>query len=363
MSKDLPQQPQQSEEVDLGQLFNLIGKMFEKLFSFIGQIISKLYDVLLLLLIHFFKRIKWYILVVVLGIIVGYFLDKKASKVYGASMQLETNYNSARQVYENISFLNQLAAVDQDSVELGKRLNISPSEAKSIKGFSIKPNIDENDKMKLFSDFRAQLDSLTRSTFTYNDYIDGLSSHSFSTHQIEVTSDDKFIYSKLNDGLPKELADNSYLNEIKDVTLENFVRREKVLQAQKRTLDSLSDFYLDIRKSEAAKNTATSGSGTNLFLGEMRQESLVVDETKIIERRLELDNERLKLYLESVENKYIVNPISEFPAAGYDIRQWTEKAKFRLPLLFALITLIFFIGLGLVKYLNKEEQRLLGERK
>lgn len=362
MSKDLPQQSKQPEEVDLGQLFKMIGNVIERFFVFIGKILGLMYDFILLLLIHFFKRLKWYALVIILGVVIGYFLDKQASKFYGANMQIETRYNSARQVYENISYLNQLAATDRDSVELARGLNITPSEASSIKGFSIEPNIDENDKMKLFSDFRAQLDSLTKSTFTYNDYIEGLTSHSFKTHQIEVISTDKFIYPKLNSSLPKELADNSYLDEVKEVTLKSLDKKELVLLQQQEKLDSLSNFYLNIRKSESEKQAPNASDGTNFYLGEVQRESLVVDETKLVERRSQLDSEILSIDSQRLDNKYIVNPISEFPAAGYDLRKWTDKAKYRLPVLFAFITLLIFILIGLQKYLSREEKRLLGEK-
>ena len=43
MSKDLPQPPQnQSDEVDLGQLFKLIGNAFDRFFKFIGSVFNKL---------------------------------------------------------------------------------------------------------------------------------------------------------------------------------------------------------------------------------------------------------------------------------------------------------------------------------
>ncbi|SEP82632.1 hypothetical protein SAMN05421824_0416 [Hyunsoonleella jejuensis] len=361
MSKDLPQQPQQSEEVDLGQLFKMIGNMFDRFFKFIGNVLNRVYNIFLMLLIHLFKRLKWYLFAIVLGVVIGYFLDKSAPYLYAGNMQVETKYKSARQVYENISFLNQLASKDRDTVELAKRFGISLSEAGSILGFSIEPDIDENDKMKLFSDFRAQLDSLTKSTFTYNDYLDGLTSHSFETHQISVISTDKFIFPKLNDSLKHNLANNnSYLKEIRDVTMENFVRREKSLEIQKNVYDSLVLTYLDIRKTESQKDVSQSTGGTNLFLGDaLKQQNLIVDETQLIERKLELDNEIQNTYKGRVQSKNIVNVISEFPDAGYNVDKFTDKSKIRVPILFLIITFLIFLFIGLKKYIEKEEERLL----
>ncbi|TBN00193.1 copper transporter family protein [Hyunsoonleella flava] len=355
---DLPQKTRQSEEVDLGQLFNLIGKAFDRFFNFVGKVFVKIFDLFLLLLIHFFKRLKWYVLAIVLGLFIGYFIDKSAPYLYSASMQIQTNYGSSKQVYENINYLNQLAGIDKDSIELAKRLKIDVSKAASIRGFSISPNIDENDKMKLFSDFRAELDSLTKSTFTYNDYLDGLTSYSFRTHQIEVISVDKFIFPELNSSLLDELSTNTFLNELRDTEISNINKEQAVLERQKSLLDSLNNFYLTIRKNESEKGYKKSGDGTNFFLGEVQEKNLVVDETKISERILALDREIIDLSLDVVERKYIVNAISLFPAAGYNISNWTEKAKVRVPIVFALILLSFFLLLGLKKYLDKEEKRI-----
>ncbi|MFD2724771.1 hypothetical protein [Hyunsoonleella rubra] len=360
MSKDLRQQPQQNEEMDIGHLFKIIGNLFEKLFASIVRVFQWLYDVLLLVLIHFFKRLKWYVSVAIVGLVIGYFIDKNSDYLYGANMQVQTNYDSARQVYENISYLNQLAAIDRDSVELANRLNISVNEAASIKSFSIEPNIDENDKMKLFSDFRAQLDSLTKSTFTYNDYIDGLTSHSFRTHQIKLVSSDKFVFGKLNRGLEKQLANNIYLDEIRQVTLDNLNRREEILNDQRSAIDSLKNVYLDIRRKESERDRNQPGSGTNLFLAaSQKEDNLLIKETELLERRLEIENQKLDLYSNYIENKYIVNIISQFPEAGYGIGKLTDMGKVRIPILLLLITFLIFAVLGLSNYLQKESERLI----
>jgi hypothetical protein len=125
----------------------------------------------------------------------------------------------------------------------------------------------------------------------------------------------------------------------------------------------LKTTYLSIRKSESEKETMKPGSGTNLYLGDNQQQNLIVDETKLVERQMELNNEKLKVYADLVENKYVVNIISEFPAAGYDIGKLSDKAKVRLPVVFFLITLLIFIALGLKKYLEKEEERISNHKK
>jgi hypothetical protein len=43
MSENLPKQPQQSEEVDLEQLFKLISNAFDRFFKFIANIFNGIF--------------------------------------------------------------------------------------------------------------------------------------------------------------------------------------------------------------------------------------------------------------------------------------------------------------------------------
>ena len=148
MSKELPQ-PQPSEEVDLGQLFKLIGNAFIKLFQFIASIFIGVYKVVLMLVIHFYKRMVWYAAAIVIGVVLGFIVDMNSDKMYGANLFIETNFNSARQVYENVKQFHQLAYEDKDTLELAKRLNISPAEASHLKGFYLEPDLDENEMAEI----------------------------------------------------------------------------------------------------------------------------------------------------------------------------------------------------------------------
>ena len=178
MSKE-SSQPHPSEEVDLGQLFKLIGNTFQRFFDFIASIFKGAYKVILLLLIHIYKRIVWYAAALFIGVVVGFIVDKTSDKMYGANMFIETNFNSARQVYENVKQFHQLAYIDKDTLELAKRLNISPSEASKLKGFYLEPDLDENEMAQMYSAFYVRLDSLSRVTMTFDIYKESLTPYNF----------------------------------------------------------------------------------------------------------------------------------------------------------------------------------------
>ena len=356
MSKDL-KSSQQSEEVDLGQLFKLIGNVFDRFFRFISNIFKIIYSFILSTLIHIHKRLLWYIGAGVVGLIIGFFMDKTSDEVYGANMFIETNFRSARQVYENIKDLNQLAKVDKDTMELAKRLNITPREASKLNGFYIQPDIDENDIIEMYSGFYAKLDSISRSETNYEKYKNSLTPYNFDIHLVGVSSKDKFLYKKIEQAFVNYLSHNEYLEEILKVNTENLKRKDQTLLVQMEKTDSLANEYLKIRINESKKEPIP-GTGTNLYVGGGNGESisLIVDESEVIQRRLVIEAQRRDVYQDIVEQKNIVNILSGFPNSGYDIRTWKDYRVIVFPLVLLSLLLIIFSLIGLYEFLNKQSE-------
>jgi len=352
MSKDLQQEPQ-SEEVDLGQLFKLIGNAFQRFFDFIASIFKGAYKVILLLLIHIYKRIVWYAGALFIGVVVGFIVDKTSDKMYGANMFIQTNFNSARQVYENVKQFHQLAYEDKDTLELAKRLNISPAEASHLKGFYLEPDLDENEMAEMYSNFYIRLDSLSRVTMTFDLYKESLTPYNYTIHKLGVASTDKSIYKKIEDAFTLQLSNNEYLKELVSVNRQNLVKEEQTLSQQVEKTDSLVQEYLKIRVNQSEKELIP-GSGTNLYMGDAESSNLIVDESIVIEKRLALERQKRRINLYLVEQKNVVNVLAGFPNSGYDISEWTDKKKFVFPIILFILTLIIFTFLGLKNFLEKE---------
>lgn len=355
MSKDLPQ-PQQSEEVDLGQLFKLIGNAFDRLFKFIGSIFIGLYNLVLQLLLHFYKRFIWYVGVVVLGLVLGFIVDKNSEKLYGANMYIETNFNSARQVYENIYQFNQLAKLDKDSIELARRLKITVNEASKLKGFYIEADFDENRIAEMYSSFYLKLDSLSRTEMTYERYKESLTPFNFKIHQIGVAASDRAVYKKIEKEFVAQISENTYLNELVESNISILKKKDEVLSKQVKITDSLVNEYLKIRINESNKEPML-GSGTNLYMGDAESSNLIVDESKIVQQRLGYENQRRIIDSSLVTQKSVINVLVDFPLSGYDIREWYDKMKFLIPLVLFSLTLLVFTFIGLGKYLGKQNKQ------
>lgn len=346
--------PDKEDEVELGQLFKLIGAMFTNFFNFIGNIFKGAFQFLILVLIQLYRGIKWYVSAVVIGVVVGYFIDKNSDDLYGANLYIETNFGSSLQVYENIKNLHQLAFVDKDTVELADRLGITEHEATKIKGFYIEPIVDEIILAENFSIFKMLLDSVSQSKVIFKEYKEGLSNHNYKLHKIGVATTDKFVFQKLRNKLVTEMTSNDYLKQLQEVAIENLEREQVSLNKEQIEIDFLANEYLSMRKRESEKE-AIPGNGTNIFLASSEGNSILIDESALFQKKFLLETRKREIQLEFVEQQNIVNVISDFPSSGYDISEWYDKRKFVLPIVFFTMTFLGSLLLLLVKYLKGQE--------
>src|SRR5690606_30883093 len=121
-----------SEEIDLGQLFQLIGNAFKKLFRFIGDIFKGIFHIVILFLLFLQKHFIKFVIVAAIGLALGIYLDMVKQPKYISTMVVEPNFNSVQQLYNNINFYNELAEAE-DSLALADVFDISAQEASFIK--------------------------------------------------------------------------------------------------------------------------------------------------------------------------------------------------------------------------------------
>lgn len=341
-----------SEEVDLGQLFKLIGDAFGKLFKFIGSLFTGLFNALIFILLFFRKNFKWFLGALIIGGAIGTTLDIMADKVYAGNLYVKPNFNSTLQLYQNIRYYNAL--VDgKDTLELAKTFGISNSEASSLKGFFIQPKSTENDIRELYSNFISELDTASLSGITYIDYKESLDIYSLPVHDIGVASKESRIFKKIQPIIIGNILNNDYFKAKRVTELENLKFKEISLNASLSTLDSLRNAYLDIRIRESTK-VPVPGSGTNVFMASSNN-GLLVDESSLIEKKSEVLEKLNKVKIELTENQKIINIISDFPEVGYETKIFFESRKFVFAFAFFSLVLIFILSKNLNKYLKEKE--------
>ena len=113
--------PQPSEEVDLGQLFKLIGNAFQRLFQFIGSIFNKLFLAFVWLVFFTKKHAVILLISAVAGLALGFILDKISPPTYKSSILkkiLMAKYKVGLNNYKPIETKNLVADLSRSKDDI-----------------------------------------------------------------------------------------------------------------------------------------------------------------------------------------------------------------------------------------------------
>tara|TARA_R110002049_G_scaffold116881_5_gene269736 strand:- start:2375 stop:3418 length:1044 start_codon:yes stop_codon:yes gene_type:complete len=343
MSEKQPQQA--SEEIDLGQLFQLIGNAFKKLFNFIGSIFKGIFHTIMLFLLFIQKHFIKFVIAGVVGIGLGIYLDIQKDQKFISSMVVEPNFNSVQQLYNNIDFYNELAEA-KDSMALSSALKITSKEAASIKKFQIESYSDENQKIKLFDRFIRELDSTTVKNIDFEAYLKNFNTFDARFHKINLISINSTVAKKAQPAIVKSISSNGYFKEQKATNDSNIKLQEEIYTQQLEEIVSLQTLYKDVMTKEAAKemqgtniNLADNGGGQHKELDLLKERDLLKD--KIV-----------ALNQERANKSTILNVISDFPSRGVELGGIANQYKFLLPMLLVALLLFLLLLLELNKVLK-----------
>lgn len=349
MSKDLPK-TQQSEEVDLGQLFKLIGNAFKRLFNFIGSIFRGIFNLIILFLLFIQKHFIKFAIAGVVGLAIGIYLDSNKQTKYVSTMVLEPNFNSVQQLYNNINFYNELAEA-RDSSALAEALDISKKEAFSIKEFKVESYSDENQKVELFDKFVRSLDTTTQKTIDMEDYLKNFNSLEARFHTVTVVASNNGVAKKIQSPIINSISKNEYFNLQKDISDVNINLQDSIYNKQIREIDSLQKLYKAVMLKEADRDI----QGTNISLGEngIKENK----ELSLINKVEELKIGLVRLNEERANKSSILNVISEFPKKGVEVKGFFKSYKFLVPCVFISFLLGIFGLLSLNEYLKNYKKQ------
>lgn len=344
MNDDLGKQ-QPSDEVDLGQLFNAIGRLFDRFFRFIGRIFTGLFGVILLFLFFIQKHFIKLIVVVVLGFILGFIVDIKKEPQYISTMVIEPNFNSVQQLYNNVGFYNELAKA-KDSLSLSEALNITIKEASSIKKFSVESYSDENQKIVLFDRFVRSLDSTTKKAIDMKAYLKNFNSFDARFHTISVKATDNTIAKKIQPAIISSISNNSYFNLQKNISDSNIKLQDSLYNKQITEIDSLQALYKRVMLKEAERAL----QGTNISLGEKGEQNN--KELALLNKMDDLQLGLVELNKERGNKSSILNVISDFPRKGVRDKGILNSYKYIIPSLLLIVTALLLLLFSLNKYLK-----------
>ena len=335
----------QDDEVDLGNLFKIIGKGFKNLFNTIGQFFKSVFHYFILLLLFFRNNALKLGIAVFIGSVIGLYLDLTLPKQYSSSMIVEPNFKSAQQLYQNINFYHELVK-QKDLNLLAQTFQIPVSEASKLKGFYIEPLKNENEKYEFFNDFIEEVDTTTIKNIDIIEFKKGFTDYDYKYHQINVKSLSNIIFEKLSTPIISSIQNNSYYKYQKKINDENLFQNEKVLVKSLQEVDTLRKIYNEVLITEAKK----AEMGTNITLAQGVKKT---DELELFNESLKLNEELINNNKEKAETTDILNVVSTFSKVGIKERSLFNKMTTILGLGFGLLMLIFILLKQLNSYLLK----------
>tara|TARA_R110002049_G_scaffold293010_2_gene477827 strand:- start:17561 stop:18613 length:1053 start_codon:yes stop_codon:yes gene_type:complete len=339
MSEKLPQQPN-NEEVDLGQLFNAIGKLFEKLFAFIGSILKGIFSAIIHAIKPLVDNFKIVVAALVITAVLGYVFEKSKDPIYFSEMVVKPHFDSKYQLASNIGYFNSLIG-SKNLSELSEVFEIDESDAEVLVGFELLAGPEtQNDLFVEYDEYVMSIDTSLVDELSYVDYIKNRDLMSGRLFAIKAKSSKIDIFPKLSEGFRKTFENDfsEHQKKVRDTLA--YIERES-LNKQLERLDSIQKTYL-----EAIKNDS---KNPNLSLGLGGALPLQIEKTQTKEYELFLKEQELRRNLKNLnktvaeENTYF-DVLSKFDKVG----KADNNIMQRYSLLFPVLTLVFFFLVFLV---------------
>lgn len=332
------------EEVDLGSLFTVIGKGFKNFFNFIGNIFKGIFHRLILILLFLKLHILKFSVAVLIGGIVGFFLESNKETKFSSNLIVKPNFESTQLLYENINYYNDLVK-QQNTKHLASIFKIDTSKAAALRKFEITPLMNSNDIINAYDNFILEVDTLTVKSYDFDNFESSFTDFDYLVHNIEVQATVSDIFSELEITIINSIEKNTFFNKIKNLTKENLNTKDSILKANFIEVDSLRNVYMRAIL-EGAKNNS---NGTNIDLG---SKSNITKENDLFEIDRKIIYDLSQTYEDIATKSDVINIISNFKPEGSEIKGITKNLIFIMAVLGFLLTLFIILLFDLNKYLE-----------
>lgn len=340
----MAKESQPKEDIELGSLFIIIGKGFSNLFNFIATIFKGIYHLLILLLLFIKTNVVKLTLAAILGGAIGMFFEFNKAPTYGADLQVQPNFKSSRQLYNNVNYYNDLVK-QKDTVSLASTFGISTEIAGTLKTFQIHPIKNGNDLLTSYDDLILSVDTLTAKSYSFEAFKSTFTEYDYRIHNIHVVATKNNVFSKLDEVIISSVVNNKFFNKVKMLTNENLNRTDSLLRQNLTQVDSLRKVYMTVLLEEAKK----SQTGTSIDLGGTKK---TTKELELFETNRKINSDLKDISKIKSEQSEVLNVISNFQPIGYEIKGIDKNYGVQAAL-FGIVLMVLFLFLKEVnKYLN-----------
>ena len=357
MSKDLPQ-PQQSEEIDLGQLFKLIGNAFDKLFRFIGSIFNKFFLAFVWLVFFVKKHALKLAIAGVVGIVLGVVLEKTSEPVYKSHITVKQNYDTGENLYNAISYYKDLVK-QKDISTLENVLGIKSDEAASISDFEIESVISENQKLKEFDGYLKTLDTALAKTVEYKTYLKNSKDYNHQYQQITIKAKERKNFKTVFDKIITNINSNTFFKREQNKDLIEL--KEQVSAIYKSLVKS--DTLLAVYQKAIIKSAESNNDFQAKITIDNKPNESSTKEYELYTKDLELRQELVEIERKIADKEHIIEITSSKQDSGTidNNKEFFGKSvspKIYYALILTMLTFIVLLGLNFVKFLERFKNKL-----
>ena len=348
--------PNNSEEVDLGQLFKLIGTIFDRFFNFIRNIFKNIFLAFVWAILLIKKRIIILALSGISGLIIGTLSSKTVAAKYESSVTVVQNYPTGENLYNSVGYYNDLLK-QKDHETLGVVLDLDLERTKSILSFRVEPVVSENEKLLAFNKYMKQLDSLAATKIEYDDFLVNNEDHTHKYQQIRIESSERNSFKSVFENIVASINKNSFfLNEQR----KDIVELTQIKAALELALDksaSLQETYKRVLEQGIDADQASKTSEIGITF-EGSSETDKTKEYDLYQSDLDLRSQLVQIDRDLLDKQYIVEMISNKQDSG---SASTTKSLFGIELnstlflgvLALLVAMAVLFGLEFLKFIEK----------
>jgi len=343
-------QENKEEEVDLGSLFMVIGNGFKNFFNFIWKVLVGIFNFIIQILLFIRGNLIKIGIAGIIGGGIGLYQELNEEDIYEADLLVQPNFNSSRQLYNNIGYYNSLIA-NGDSVSLGKVFNISSTAAAKLRGFEVKPIKSDYDKIELYHEMVKSYDTVVTVNYTFDELKRSFTDFHYKVHAIHVESTDSRIFSSLGNIIISSLIENEYFRNAKDLKTKSLYRKDSLLRENLSQIDTLRRVYMKAMLEEAKKDT----DGTSIAVGGNQQQSS--NDVQLFQINRSISGELDRVSDNIAEKSEIVNVISDFPRVGSLVGGLKKNAILVNGFIGVALAIIIILLLQLNRYLGSYKKK------
>jgi hypothetical protein len=335
-----------SEEIDLLQLFNFFESKFKSFFKLIFKGFKAVFDVMIVflqVLQHHFIKVA---IVIIIAFGVGFAYDMYKPKVYASKMIVKPLFESKYQLVTNIKYYNELVR-NKEYDKLSKIFGLNSTETKSLYSFEIKDGPEsEKEKTRLYNQFMKSLDSAAAATVHYDRFVENITIYDASLYEIEVKSSINNVFGKLSKGFKKTFKSNDYSEENKRKKDTLFKLNKESIEKSLKDIDALKEVY--IKELSKDKNQKIEILGSTAL--KLMDEQQVTKEFEMLQLQIAEQKKLTTLEEVAIRENQLFEVVSDFQLIGSVAGGVFNKMKFVMPLGAFLLMLLVIFGVKLNKF-------------